>query len=80
MAQGHISLSVTQPEVNLKKYLSSGKLIKQDINPGKRVLILDCDLIKGSVIHAHPKRLVLLLDKDGWTTPWRRAWSDESLF
>jgi hypothetical protein len=71
---------VTRPEVNLGKDPSSGKLIKSDINPGKRVLILDCDLIKGSVIYTHPKRLVLLLDKDGWTTPWRRAWSDEYFF
>jgi hypothetical protein len=60
---------ITRPEVNLGKYPSSGKLIKYDVNPGKRVLILYCDLIKGSIIHAHPKCLVLLLDKDGWTTP-----------
>jgi hypothetical protein len=55
---------IARPEVNLGKYPSSSKLIKQNINPGKRVLILDCDLIKGSVIHAHPKRLIILLDKD----------------
>jgi hypothetical protein len=60
---------ITRPEVNLGKDPSSGKLIKQDINPRKRVLILDCDLIKGYIIHAHLKCLVLLLDKDGRTTP-----------
>jgi hypothetical protein len=39
-------------------------LIEQDIDPGKRVLVLDCDLIKGCVVHAHSKLLILLLDKD----------------
>jgi hypothetical protein len=60
---------ITRPEVNLGEYPSSGKLIKQNVNLGKRVLILDGDLIKGSIIHAHPQCLVLLLDEDGWTTP-----------
>jgi hypothetical protein len=60
---------IARPEVNFGKYPSSSKLIKQDINPGKMVLVLNCDLIKGSLVHAHPKRLILLLDKDCGTTP-----------
>jgi hypothetical protein len=60
---------VARPEVNLGKYPSSGKLIEQDIDPGKRVLILDSDLIKGSVVYAHSKCLILLLDKDCGTSP-----------
>jgi hypothetical protein len=60
---------IARPEVNLGKYSSSSKLIEQDIDPGKRVLVLDSDLIKGSVVHAHSKCLILLLDKDCGTSP-----------
>jgi hypothetical protein len=51
---------IARPEVNFGKYPSSGKLIEQDIDPGKRVLILD---------HTHSKHLILLLDKDCETSP-----------
>jgi hypothetical protein len=61
---------ITRPEVNLGEYPSSSKLIEQDIDPGKRVLVLDSDLIKGSVVHAHSKCLILLLDKNCGTSPW----------
>jgi hypothetical protein len=54
---------IARPEVNLGEYPSSTKLIEQDIDPGKRVLVLNGDLIKGSVVHAHSKCLILLLDK-----------------
>jgi hypothetical protein len=54
----------SRPKVNFGEYSCSSKLIEQDIDPGKRVLILNSDLIKGSVVHAHSKRLILLLDKD----------------
>jgi hypothetical protein len=55
---------IARPEVNLREYPCSSKLIEQDIDPEKRVLILDSDLIKGSVVHTHSKCLILLLDKD----------------
>jgi hypothetical protein len=61
---------IAWPEVNLGEYPSSSKLIEQDIDPGKRVLVLDGNLIKGSVIHSHSKRLILLLDENCWTSPW----------
>jgi hypothetical protein len=60
---------IARPEVNLGEYLSSRKLIEQDIDPGKRVLVLDSDLIKGSVVHAHSKCLILLLNKNCVTSP-----------
>jgi hypothetical protein len=60
---------IARPEVNHGKYPSSGKLIEQDIDPGKRVLVLDTDLIKGFVVHAHSKCLILLLDKNYGTSP-----------
>jgi hypothetical protein len=42
-------------EVNLREYPCSSKLIEQDIDPEKRVLVLDSDIIKGSVVHAHSR-------------------------
>jgi hypothetical protein len=38
---------IARPEVNFGEYPCSSKLVEQDIDPGKRVLVLDCDLIKG---------------------------------
>jgi hypothetical protein len=60
---------IARLEVNFGEYPCSSKLIEQDIDPGKRVLILDCYLIKGSVVHAHSKRVILLLDKNCGTSP-----------
>jgi hypothetical protein len=60
---------IARPEVNLGEYPCSSKLIEQDIDPGKRVLVLDSDFIKGFVVHTHSKRLILLLDKDCGTSP-----------
>ena len=61
---------IPQPEVNLGEYASSSKFIEQDIDLGQRVLVLDSDLIKGSIVHAHSKCLNFLLDKNGRTSPW----------
>jgi hypothetical protein len=44
---------IARLEVNLGKYPSFGKLIEQDIDPGKRVLVLDSDPIMGSIVHTH---------------------------
>ena len=44
-----MDMMIAQPEVNLREYPCSSKLIEQDIDPGKRVL-LNGDLIKGSVV------------------------------
>jgi hypothetical protein len=60
---------IARPEVNLGEHPSSSKLIEQDIDPGKGILVLNGDLIKGSVVHAHSKRLILLLDKNCGTSP-----------
>jgi hypothetical protein len=58
-----MDLMIARPKVNFGEYSGSSKLNKQDIDPGKRVLVLDRDLIKGSVVHAHSKCLILFLTK-----------------
>jgi hypothetical protein len=62
-------MMIARPEVNFGEYSGSGKLIEQNINLGKRVLVLNGDLIKGSVVHAHSKCLILLLNKNCGTSP-----------
>jgi hypothetical protein len=55
---------IAQAKVNLGKYPGSSELVELDIDPGQRVHVLDSDLIKGSVGHAHSKCLILLLVKN----------------
>jgi hypothetical protein len=61
---------IARPEVNLGEYPSSSKLIEQNIDPRNRVVILDGNLIKGSVVHTHSKCLILLLEENCWTSLW----------
>src|SRR5882757_6649021 len=44
-------LMVTRPQVNLGKYLCSSHLIKEVINPRKRIFILHINLVQLSVIN-----------------------------
>jgi hypothetical protein len=46
-------LIIARSKVNFRKYLGSSKLIKQNIDPGKGVLDLDGDFIKGPIVHTH---------------------------
>ena len=36
------------------------KLVKQVINPGDGILILDCDLVQLSIVNAHSERTIFL--------------------
>src|SRR6267154_1912057 len=44
-------LMVTRPQVNLGKYLCSSHLIKEVINPRKRIFILHSNIVQLSVIN-----------------------------
>jgi hypothetical protein len=44
-------LMITQAEINLGKYLSTGKLIKENVDARQRILVLDGDGIQGSVVN-----------------------------
>jgi hypothetical protein len=48
---------IARPKVNFREYQGSRKLIEQKINPRKGVLVLDCDFIKGSIVHTHIRRV-----------------------
>ena len=56
-------LMVTKPQVNLGKYLLSFHLIKEVINPRKRVFIIQCDFVQLSVINTQPEYTIFLLHK-----------------
>jgi hypothetical protein len=44
---------IAQSEINLGEYPGSCKLIEQTIDPRKRILVLDGNLIEGSIVHEH---------------------------
>jgi hypothetical protein len=69
-------LMITQIEIGLKKYFSTGKLIKKNVDTGQRIFVLDGDGIQRSVINSQPQRLIVLLHKQYWTAPRWRTWMD----
>ena len=67
---------VTWSQVDLWEHSGSFHLIKQIINAGQWVLVLDGDFTKGTIIYAQPHASILLFDKQNWRFPWRRTRSD----
>ena len=73
-------LMVTRPQVNLGKYLCSSHLVKEFINPRKRVFVLYCDFFQLSVINTQLECTIFLLYKQNWCSPRRHTRSDLLLF
>jgi hypothetical protein len=46
-------MMIARSKINLGEYPGSCKLIEQNIDLRKRILILDVNLIEGSIVHAH---------------------------
>ncbi|GKE44901.1 hypothetical protein Tco_1472185, partial [Tanacetum coccineum] len=44
-------------------------LIEQVIDPGKRVAVLDSQLVQFLIISTHTERTIFLLNKQHWTSP-----------
>jgi hypothetical protein len=59
-----LDLMITQTEIELRKDIRTGQLIKKNIDAGQRVLVLDGDSIKRPVIHTQPQGLIFLLHKE----------------
>src|SRR4051812_8599265 len=55
---------ITQPQVEFRKHLSSGKLIIQIIDPGKWIFVLDGGLVDRSVVLDQTVRAIAFLDKE----------------
>ena len=69
---------VTRLQINLSKELGSLEMVKEVINSGDRVLILDFDFVKGSVIDTESPCPIFLFQHHDWTSTRRRTWSDVS--
>jgi hypothetical protein len=59
----NLDLMIARSQINLGEYLSFRQLTKQDINVGKRIFVLDGDVIEWAIIHTHVQGLILLLHK-----------------
>jgi hypothetical protein len=64
-----LDLMVTKIEIDLREHLSSRLLIKQEVNAGQRVLILNGDCIEQAIVNAQVEGVIFLLHKERWTTP-----------
>ena len=64
---------ITRAENNLRKYFGPELLIKQNINLGKWIFILDGDGIQKSIVHTQPEALIFLFNKECWAAPGRSA-------
>ena len=53
-------LMITRSEVYHSEISSTLKLVKQVINPGDRILILDCDLVQLFMVNTHSEKIVFL--------------------
>jgi hypothetical protein len=70
---------ITRTKVNLGEHFGSSQLIKKNIDPGKRIFVLDGDCIERSVIHTHSQATIFLFDKKSRAAPRRRAWVNITL-
>ena len=57
-------LVISGPQINLGEYFCPTKLIKQIVNPWQWIFVLDGDIIHLTVIHTHPKTIILLVHKN----------------
>jgi hypothetical protein len=61
---------IARAKIYLGEYFGSHQLIKQYINAGQWILILDGYRIERAVIDTQSQTLILLLYEQGWTSPW----------
>src|SRR3954465_10050446 len=69
---------ITQPQVEFRKHLGSGKLIIQIIYPGKWIFVLDGGLVDRSVILDQTVCTITFLDKKQRCSPSRGTGANES--
>jgi hypothetical protein len=54
---------ITKTKVDLGENFGSSQLIKENIDSGKRIFVLDGDYIDWSVIHAQSQATIFLFDE-----------------
>jgi uncharacterized pyridoxamine 5'-phosphate oxidase family protein len=60
-------------KVDFGENFGSSQLIKNNINLGKRIFVLDGHCIELYVVDTQPQTTIFLFDKESGTTPRRRA-------
>src|SRR3954463_7023128 len=69
---------ITQPQVEFRKHLGSGKLIIQIVDPGKWIFVLNGGLVDRPVILDQTVRAIAFLDKERGCSPSRGTGANES--
>jgi hypothetical protein len=70
---------ITRTKINLGEDLGSSKLIKKNIDSGKRIFVFDGNCIERSVVNTQPQATIFLFEKECETTPRRRTWANVAL-
>jgi hypothetical protein len=79
VTRSNFDLMITRTEIDLGEHYGPSQLIKKNIDSGKRIFVLDGHRVERPVIHTQPQATILLFDKEGGTTPRRRAWANVTL-
>ncbi|KAL4561749.1 hypothetical protein LXL04_033923 [Taraxacum kok-saghyz] len=80
VALSHPHLVVTGSQIDLREPSGSLKLIKQVVDPWKRITILYGEFVQLPIINAHPLGAILLFHEQDRGSPKRTTRSDELLF
>src|ERR1044071_1042605 len=71
-------LMVPRPQINLRVEARPLQLVEQIINTRQRISVLNRYLVHLPIIYAHTKAPIFLLNKQNWSSPWRRTGSNET--
>jgi hypothetical protein len=65
---------IARSKINLGKDFGTSQLIKENINAGQRIFILNCHRIEWTIVNTHPQTTIFLFHKQSGTFPKRRTW------
>jgi hypothetical protein len=55
---------ITRAKINLGKDLGTSQLIKENVDAGQRIFILNCHRIEWTIVDAHPQTTIFLFHKE----------------
>jgi hypothetical protein len=59
---------IARSKIDLGKHFGTSQLIKEDINAGQRIFILDCHRIEWTIVNTHPQATIFFSQKE-WDSP-----------
>jgi hypothetical protein len=54
---------IDRSKIDLEKDFGTSQLIKENINAGQQILILDCHRIEWTIVNTHPQTTILLFSQ-----------------